>query len=151
MFPLKNKHMTLCTNSIIADNTLLWNNSFICASSSTVIPQASTMFCHIGLWLAHIQCPINLHRINEWMNMSYQQNSTIFPKCLSLFLMNLNICFIFTPFPSVSVGTTPSKTKEIAAPLNTFYENFQSGCICNSILFVIDTIFWGKHTSLFSI
>ena len=52
-------------------------------------------------------------------------------------------------FPSV--GTTPSKTKEIAAPLNTFYENFPSGCICNSILFIIDTIFWGKHTSLFSI
>lgn len=29
------------------------------------------------------------------MNMSYQQSSTIVPKCLSLFLVNLNICFIF--------------------------------------------------------
>ena len=32
---------------------------------------------------------------DEWMNMSYQQSSTIVPKCLSLFLVNLNICFIF--------------------------------------------------------
>ena len=29
------------------------------------------------------------------MNKTYQQNSTIFPKCLYLFLMSLNICFIF--------------------------------------------------------